>query len=329
MGFVQYILAVLLPAQLLLAFPTMEETYKEGGRTCKKCPAGEFVKSCNVCEPCRKGTYTAQLNSEHQCFPCYRDCSPEYNLTVVETCMSTRPLKCECKPGFRCIERVTVSNNCRKCESLQSTPESSGRGETESSPPGQTEPCRPPKCGPQPVPTPDPGSSPHKEHTNAQLTAILCPLVFVVCVAVVALLCIRGPRDETCFKQTIAKLCSEEGQDASHPSKEATHQFPKGSLSAKQQTSPLSAASLGPVHVHNPGTVIFSLLSQFTGQVGPTRTEKARNEDEDEKGCPVFHPTPSPSVPLSEEERSGEADNIFFPSQEQGKDYHMSKEEGL
>lgn len=96
----------------------------------------------------------------------------------------------------------------------------------------------------------------------------------------------------------------------------------------------LSHVSAGPVHVHNPGTVIFSLLSQFTGQVGPTilgakRGERASNLEEDEKDCPVFHPAPSPSVPLSEEERSSEADNIFFPSQEQGKDYHMSKEEGL
>lgn len=91
---------------------------------------------------------------------------------------------------------------------------------------------------------------------------------------------------------------------------------------------------VGPVHVHNPGTVIFSLLSQFTGQVGPTieggkTVERQSSEEEDERNCPVFHPTSSPSIHLSEEERSGEIDSIFFPSQEQGKDCHVSKEEAL
>lgn len=91
---------------------------------------------------------------------------------------------------------------------------------------------------------------------------------------------------------------------------------------------------LGPVQVHNPGTVIFSLLSHFTGPVGPTdlngkRAERASHEEEDERDCPVFHPTPSPSIHLSKEEGGGETEDVFFPSQEQGKDFHMSKEEAL
>lgn len=94
------------------------------------------------------------------------------------------------------------------------------------------------------------------------------------------------------------------------------------------------SVSIGPVHVHNPGTVIFSLLSQFTGQVGPTieggkAAEKVSGEDEDERDCPVFHPASSPSIHFSEEERNSEIDSIFFPSQEQGKDCHVSKEEAL
>lgn len=90
---------------------------------------------------------------------------------------------------------------------------------------------------------------------------------------------------------------------------------------------------VGPVYVHNPGTVIFSLLNQFTGQVGPTisgkRAERTSNEEEEERNCPVFHPASSPGIHFSEEERSGEVDNIFFPSQEQGKDCHISKEEAF
>lgn len=95
-------------------------------------------------------------------------------------------------------------------------------------------------------------------------------------------------------------------------------------------------ASVGPVHFHNPGTVIFSLLSQFTGQVGPTveggetsERGKCEEEEEEERDCPVFHPTSSPTIHFSEEERSSETDSIFFPSQEQGKDCHVSKEEVL
>lgn len=37
---------------------------------------GTFAKSCNVCEPCREGSYTTELNSEPQCELCFRDCSP-------------------------------------------------------------------------------------------------------------------------------------------------------------------------------------------------------------------------------------------------------------
>ena len=99
--------------------------------------------------------------------------------------------------------------------------------------------------------------------------------------------------------------------------------------------SSLVNVSVGPVHVHNPGTVIFSLLSQFTGHVGPTieggkMAEGVGSEEEEvERDCHVCHPTSSPSVHLSEEERSGEMDVMFFPSQEQGKDCHVSKEEEL
>lgn len=57
--------------------------------------------------------------------------------------------------------------------------------------------------------------------------------------------------------------------------------------------------------------------------------EQYEVEVEEERDCPVFHPTSSPSLHLSEEERSSESDSIFFPCQEQGKDCHMSKEEML
>lgn len=159
------------------------------------------------------------------------------------------------------------------------------------------------------------------------LAAILCPVVVVSFVAVVILFCFRRPGDETCFRQTVAKLCNGEGQNTSHKSKESTRPFSRDS--SKQQSSSVSA-HLGSVHVHNPNTVIFSLLSHFSGQVGATvegvKTETPNNNDEPDEGRPEFQPS---SPHISEEERSHEADSIFFPSQEQGKDFHVSKEEVL
>ncbi|XP_074540345.1 uncharacterized protein LOC141801265 [Halichoeres trimaculatus] len=132
----------------------------------------------------------------------------------------------------------------------------------------------------------------------------------------------------------MSKLCIEGGRVVSHKPKEPTLQPPRDSFHTKQQPSPLSATNLGPVHVHNPGTVIVSLLNHFTGQVGPTietvkTVERSCSEEENRGDCPVFHPTSSSSIHLSEEERSAEIDSMFIPSQEQGKDCHVSKEEVL
>lgn len=60
-----------------------------------------------------------------------------------------------------------------------------------------------------------------------------------------------------------------------------------------------------------------------------SKADQYEVEVEEERDCPVYHPTSSPSVHLSEEERSSESENIFFPCQEQGKDCHVSKEEVL
>ncbi|KAK2844738.1 hypothetical protein Q5P01_011397 [Channa striata] len=339
MGLVQYfVVALMLFAKLVLPSPL---TYTADGERCSLCPAGQYQKSCGNCVHCPPGSFTTGLNRESSCHRCFGDCRPDYNLRVEQNCTTTSNTKCVCQPGFTCSEwhRYTNPRICKMCvKNKETTPSavtprngketpsfaSSGHSST------SARPCQFPKCGPQPVsPTPS-----NKDAVRSQLAAILSPVVVVGCVALVILFCVRRPGDETCFKQAIVKLYNEGGHDASHKTKEPTHQFPRESFSAKQQASSPSAANLGPVHVHNPGTVIFSLLSQFTGQVGPTcedrkTAERASSEEEDERDCPVFHPTTSPSIHLSEEERSGEIDSIFFPSQEQGKDCHMSKEEEL
>ncbi|XP_039661750.1 uncharacterized protein si:dkey-260g12.1 isoform X1 [Perca fluviatilis] len=337
-----FVVVLMLSAQLVLTSPV---NYAMDGRTCKMCPAGkmmcEYQKSCTECESCPAGSYTIELNREDSCHDCYRDCRPDFHLKMVQNCTSTSNVLCDCEDGFKCVQRVTGSTNCRTCVKIQettTTEAASGfsvkdKHTTSSASSGHsstsTKPCIFPKCGTQSVPPA--GNGTHLKEDK--LAAILCPVVVVGCVALVILLLVCRPGDETCFKQAIALFCNEGGRDASRKPKESTHQIPRDSFSAKQQPSGLSAANLGPVHVHNPGTVIFSLLSQFTGQVGPTtecgKAAKRVISEEEERDCPVFHPTSSPSIHLSEEERSGEIDSIFFPSQEQGKDCHVSKEEAL
>ncbi|XP_071324686.1 uncharacterized protein [Trachinotus anak] len=341
MGLVQYLVFVLmLYAHLVLTSPLIEKIYMEDGKKCNMCPAGEFKTSCTDCKPCPAGSFTTKWNTEDSCHRCFGDCRSDYHLKVVQNCTSTSDIKCVCEAGFTCSEKVLYStvDNCKSCVKIPETPITVATfvtpGNDKQTPskisPGHSStsvrPCRFPEC-PRTVPP-----TPNADARSSQLAAILCPVAIMGCVALVIFFCICRPGDETCFKQAIAKLCNEGRQDASHKLKESSHQFPRDSFSAKQQP-PVSAANLGPVHVHNPGTVIFSLLSQFTGQVGPTieggkTAETVGSEEEDERDCPVCHPT-SPSIHLSEEERSGEIDSIFFPSQEQGKDCHVSKEEEL
>ncbi|XP_007550186.1 uncharacterized protein si:dkey-260g12.1 isoform X2 [Poecilia formosa] len=325
MGTVQYFMAVLLSAQLVLNSP-MRLKRNADGRKCIECPAGEFLDTCTKCKPCPYGSYTERPNQENSCHPCFRDCLPSYHLKEAQNCTSTTPLKCECEPGFKCTGREP-KGNCNQCEKDNPPPAVTvGKPRQPTSP--LDKPCSSSRCGP-PATAP---TNPRPGYTSAELAAILGPVVFIGCMALMIMFCIYQPRDETCFRQIIAKLCNEEGQSGSRKAKESTHQFPGDSV--KQQTSPLSDASLGPVQVHNPGTVIFSLLSHFTGPVGPTelngkRAERASHEEEDERDCPVFHPTPSPGIHLSKEEGGGETEDVFFPSQEQGKDFHVSKEEAL
>lgn len=86
----------------------------------------------------------------------------------------------------------------------------------------------------------------------------------------------------------------------------------------------------GPVHVHSAGTVIFSLLNQFTGQgevAGVERKEERNDRNEEEGRSFQNHAASSPDVHFSQQEVDGETGAVFVPSQEQGKDCHVSKEE--
>lgn len=91
-------------------------------------------------------------------------------------------------------------------------------------------------------------------------------------------------------------------------------------VSQEQAVPP--AGNLGPLHIYGPQTVFVSLLNHFAGE------QKAHEQGESLNSSNMSYPQ-SPPVHLSEEERSGEDDFIFFPSQEQGKECHISKEEVL
>lgn len=70
----------------------------------------------------------------------------------------------------------------------------------------------------------------------------------------------------------------------------------------------------------------MSLRNQFGWDGGEKKANELQREPLHNTNVP--HPQ-SPLVRLSQEEKNPENDFIFFPSQEQGKECHISKEEVL
>ncbi|XP_077382169.1 uncharacterized protein LOC144021850 isoform X2 [Festucalex cinctus] len=325
---VQYFMSVLLAsAQMLLTFPLTERKHLpiQHGIECQMCPAGQFQKSCGRCESCPAGSYTADWNREDSCHRCYGDCRPEFNQRVLENCSSTSNLKCTCQDGFRCTAVVAYTDNCKNCvatttvTSTTTTKTTTAQNEDEQTTFSSSSEdnsnserlCSFPECDLQP------GNSSQRIE-RARLVAVVFPMVVVVTLALLVLLCICRSREETCLKRAVMKLRNKGAPNGAGKEQEPTHRFP--------------IDTCGAVHVHNAGTVIVSWLSQFTGQVGPVTEARRATEDEDDdeeetEDADRISPSPviTPGVPLSEEERSGEP--VFFPSQEEGKDCHVSKEE--
>lgn len=341
-----FVAMLMMSAHLAVSYPlTTESYYMDGGRQCRLCPPGHYQKSCSECSPCRDGSYTTRLNAESSCHSCFKDCKRDLHLVEDEPCTTVSNARCRCEAGFTCTDKDDQTGNCRDCEKIPQLPPpplppsnvvgirnnqtgTSSEHSRTSSPSGR---CQPPNCDTPRSPVSQAGNATH--HTTADtskhLAAILCPMVVIGILAVIILLCIRRPGDEACFKQAL-KFCNKGVREASpNKTKEPTpqHRARETQPSIKHQAvdpPPITAANMGPVHVHNAGTVIFSLLNQFTGMGGGT--EERGQKERDEEGCPA-HPTPSPNIHLSQEERDGEMDCVFFPSQEQGKDSHVSKEE--
>nr|XP_057909625.1 uncharacterized protein si:dkey-260g12.1 [Doryrhamphus excisus] len=326
---VQYLVGVLLSsAQLLLTLPLNEKDSYIQQKVCKMCPPGEFQKTCEQCEPCPAWSYTTVWNHKDSCHRCYGDCRPEFNQKVIANCTSRSNLKCACQAGFHCIDVVPYTENCRNCvkrrdvtilatttvavtsdEDKQTpSPSSSGDGSISAR-------LFFPEYDAQH------GYNTHvdrAERNTIHLAAIMCPAAILVAVSVAILFCICRPQDKTCLKRAVVKLHNKGGADVA--GKDAEEHFP--------------IDPSGAVHVHNAGTVIFSWLSHFTGQVGPVmeaRRAADKDEDEEDQDPPIFYTNPvsSANVPLSEEEEemSSKVVTTLFPSQEEGKEWHVSKEE--
>ncbi|KAL0985114.1 hypothetical protein UPYG_G00153060 [Umbra pygmaea] len=338
---VQSFVAALISAHLVFSYPLITEPYyTDGARQCKLCPPGQYAMSCAECAPCQKGFYTAELNAEPSCHQCFRDCRSEFHLEEIVRCTNTTNVKCRCQPGYNCTYIDAQTGNCRDCKIDQQTTLPPGI-ENDEKPMSNT--CIQDSC--------DTGSAIHKRNTTNPTTAdsskhfavIFCAMVVFGILVLILILCIRRP-GEPCFKQAL-KFCNKEVREAScNSTKEPSHR----QLAEEPQTGekhqpihpPAPTANMGPVHVYSAGTVVFSLLNQFTGvgagaEVENERAQKKR--DEEGGGSPSHpttspttpHPIPSPNIHLSQEERNGEMECVFFPSQEQGKESHMSKEEGL
>nr|XP_015198636.1 PREDICTED: tumor necrosis factor receptor superfamily member 10B-like isoform X1 [Lepisosteus oculatus] len=100
-----------------------EEEYLDGKICCKKCEAGQYVKSpCTSpstygqCEACADGKdYTEHANGLKRCIHCSR-CRSDQVETVPCTIVQNR--QCQCKPGYFCRpeEACEVCKKCSRCK---------------------------------------------------------------------------------------------------------------------------------------------------------------------------------------------------------------------
>ncbi|KTG43654.1 hypothetical protein cypCar_00041829 [Cyprinus carpio] len=184
---------------------------------------------------------------------------------------------------------------------------------------------------------------------NSVGVLILCGFISVMLSVIILTLFLRlcRKKEKECFKHFVRK-CSlgnmEVDSETTPPTSQLDEQphaqemLSHGSTPTNHNTDcsfhqPISsvqavppAGNLGPLHIYGPQTVFVSLLNQFGWDGGEKKAHELQEESLNNinVSCPQ-----SPPVHLSEEERSRENDFIFFPSQEQGKECHISKEEVL
>ncbi|KAL7887423.1 hypothetical protein AOLI_G00051440 [Acnodon oligacanthus] len=299
-------------------------------RDCKECPAGQYLSSCYECSACSEGSYTSQVNRERTCHPCFKNCVAAFHMQVVKTCSNVSDVVCHCMDGFLCSERDPFTSQCSQCEPIQtSTSHSTTTSTTLLSS----------KLTPNPTPTPFAGVS--------DIWILIVVLLSVPIIFITLHLCRQYKKE--CLK-TLVKRCSHHNQKLQgdivttssqrsepieHIHAEEVHPHtPTSTYSTSDCPTPQpvstelplpAAGNLGPLHIYGANTVFVSLLNQFGQNTGEKDDEDVhqRSLNKSDLHCPT-----SP-LPLSTEERNRDSGYISFPSQEQGKECHMSKEEGL
>ncbi|XP_007249852.2 tumor necrosis factor receptor superfamily member 1A isoform X1 [Astyanax mexicanus] len=333
---IQVLMVILMVGGLISALPLQEAEGRSSrmrrNTNCIKCPAGKYCKSCNECADCPRWTYNSKENTERRCHSCYKNCRPEFHMQVVKNCSSVSDVVCRCMDGYVCKKKDPYTNQCTLCSPI---------------PTSQPTTTSTTQHDPEPKTTPDDRD---KVHAGIEVWIVVVVLLsLTLSVFITMHLCRRRKK---CLKDLV-KRCSHANQKTNA----ATTASPIAELISQAQAekadsptptsdipdipSPQPASTeqlvpphgnLGPLHIYGAGTVFVSLLNQF-GQNGREKEEEHLQQgglNESELRCPSSPSTPSsPPLPLSTEENSKDSGFVFFPSQEQGKECHMSKEEGL
>ncbi|XP_053486025.1 tumor necrosis factor receptor superfamily member 3 [Ictalurus furcatus] len=345
------VICLILMSGLTSSLPLEAETrHRRAADVCTECPAGMYVSSCK-CITCPENTFTNKTNREYSCLPCFMDCRAELHMQVVSPCSKVADVVCECVKGFVCSKIDVYTNQCVRCKQ-QPVVKTTSQPTTQTFPRtvAQTTSYAPEQttllplawttsmniCTAQPV---------HDKPQGPMLQICILFLVLFILFSIITFYFYKR-RKIDCLKKRL-KQCSVRKQkedskaissEINKPIKQLHAQeihtqtpsttntdFPTPQPDSRQQPLPASG-NLGPLHIYGAGTVFVSLLNQFGLNGGD-------KDEEDHREQPLnnneMHSPPSPTIPLSKEEKNRDISFISFPSQEQGKECHMSKEEGL
>ncbi|XP_042596680.1 tumor necrosis factor receptor superfamily member 10B-like [Cyprinus carpio] len=320
---------VMLTGHLMYGLPMDGKRRNPRALSDELCDPG-YHKSHGMCVQCKEGFYTSEKNREETCLRCFQNCIPEFNMEVEKDCTSTSNLVCRCREGYVCLTDPHT-RLCDSCVPVSTTIPSSTSPDVPSSTTSTT------------------SSTKIKLGDSSLVMWILCGLSFLILSVIILMLFLRlcRKKEKECFKHFVRQCSlgnmevdSETAPPTSQPDEKphAQDMLSQGSTPTNHSTDcsfhqPISseqtvppAGNLGPLHIYGPKTVFVSLLNQFGLDGGEKKAHKLQEESLNNINVPYPQ---SPPVHLSEEERSRENDFIFFPSQEQGKECHISKEEVL
>ncbi|KAM9489266.1 uncharacterized protein Hap1MRO34_005989 [Clarias gariepinus] len=328
---------------LTSSLPLEAETRHRRAASCKECPAGTYMPSCNNCVRCSKDTFTDKTNKEKSCFDCFMDCRTELHLQVVSPCSSVADVVCKCVKGTVCVRTDRFTGQCLECMQQHTPPPPV---ETTSQPPTQTLSHTVAQTTSYVSHTPEQSTL----YTPALSTSTMLQLFLLVFALFILFsittFCFYKRRKIDCLKKGL-KHCSVRNQkeenkamssEINKPNNKLHSQDPHAQTTSTTETDcpnpqpasrdqpPPASGNLGPLHIYGAGTVFVSLLNQFGLNGGDKDEDDLRQQplNNSEMHCPQ-----SPTIPLSKEEKNKDISYISFPFQEQGKECHMSKEEGL